>query len=195
MLRKTLLSAIALSLVAGTAAFAQNAGDRQQGVSKREGARQTMFQRLDRNGDGIISSDEFAGRHLDMLRAADADGDGTLTQDELLTYVINREFQRRAERAARWLDIDGDGTVTLEEIEAHQQKRFALLDRNNDGELSQEELRRGGHGWRAMHEHRRGEHGPRFSMRRGEGKQHRFMHRMKHAETAAPATPAAETAE
>jgi len=118
-----------------------------------------------------------------MLRKADANNDGTLTEDELVTYVMDREFRRQAQRTARRLDIDGNGTVTLAEIENHKNKRFALLDRNNDNQLSHDELRRGASGKR-MHMHRWDRDGERFAMRRGDGRHHKFMHRMEPADNA-----------
>lgn len=162
MLRKIFISAIALSLAAGTAAFAQSEGGTPEYTERRP---MGMFDRLDVDGNGSIAADEFGGERLEMLRATDADGDGTLSEDELLTYVMERAFKRRAERAARYLDIDGDGTVTLAEIEDHQNKRFALFDRNNDGEVSREELQRSGFARRMMHFHGARGEGPRAAFR------------------------------
>ncbi|MFC6489084.1 EF-hand domain-containing protein [Nitratireductor sp. GCM10026969] len=169
MLRKVLVSAVALSLAASTAALAQDVETETSAGPERterpERGPHGMFSRLDRDGDGRIGADEFGGGRLEMMRAADADGDGALTEEEIATYLMNRHFQRRAERAARHLDINGDGTVTIAEIEDYQGKRFALLDRDNDGQISREEMRRSGMGKRFMHHRRMGEHGPRAAMR------------------------------
>ncbi|WP_309085808.1 EF-hand domain-containing protein [Chelativorans sp.] len=207
MLRTVLVSAIALSVAAGAAALAQDAQPTQppaasgnqspaasgnQAPTATEGAQRRtggVFGRLDADGNGTIAREELGGDRLEMLRAADENNDGTLTEQELVTYLTNREFQRRAERTARRLDIDGNGTVTIAEIEDHHNKRFALLDRNNDGQLSQDELRRGGMGKRVMHM-RRGD-GPRFAMGRGDGPRHEFRHRRM--ESAAPGTPSDDT--
>lgn len=190
MLRKILVSTVALSLVAGTAALAQEGGEAPAASERSDRGPIRMFDRLDANGDGTIAEEEFGGERMEMLLAADADGDGTLSEDELLTYVMERAFKRRAERAARYLDIDGDGTVTLDEIEDHQNKRFALLDRNNDGEVSREELQRSGFARRMMHFHRiRGE-GPR-SASRADAPHGKYRHHMRHAAPAGE-TPAEE---
>jgi len=170
-------------MVAGAAAVAQEAGTKAPAASERtERAPGRFFSRMDADANGSISSEELGGERLDLLRKADANNDGTLTEDELVTYVMEREFRRQARRMANRLDIDGDGTVTLAEIENHQNKRFALLDRNNDNQLSQDELSRGGFGKR-MHMHRWGRDGE-----RGGDRHHKFMHRMEPAEEA----PAAE---
>jgi len=191
MLRTVLVSAVALSMVAGAAAFAQDAGTEAPAASERtERGPGRFFGRMDADANGSITSEELGGERLELLRQADANNDGTLTEEELVTYVMNREFRRQAQRTAQRLDIDGNGTVTLAEIEDHQNKRFALLDRNNDNQLSQDELRRGGFGKR-MHM-RGGDHdGERFAMRRGDGRHHKFMHRMERA-TPAQNAPANE---
>ncbi|WEX11420.1 EF-hand domain-containing protein [Chelativorans sp. AA-79] len=179
MFRKILVSALALSVAAGAVSLAeaqQADNDAPAAAQPAPNAPKGIFGRLDADGDGSISQDEFGGTRMDMLQAADENQDGTLSQEELTNYVMLREFQRRAERLANRLDIDGDGTVTVAEIEDHQGKRFALLDRNSDGMLSQDELRRGEFGKRAMHMRGMDRDGPRFSMRHGEGHHRKFMH-------------------
>lgn len=178
MLRKIFVSTISLSLITGAAAFAQSEGEKEAPAATeraQRGPAARFFNRLDTNGDGVITVDEFGSGRLDALRSADIDGDGVLSQDELFAYVQERAFRRQAERMARFLDIDGDGIATLEEIETYQAKRFALLDRNNDGEVSPDELRRGG--WRMARSHNH-HHGGRYWHGSRQGK---FMHRMNSA--------------
>ncbi|MCT7375167.1 EF-hand domain-containing protein [Chelativorans salis] len=183
MLRKVLLPALAFSLMTGTAALAQSEAEADKpavALKHGEKMRGKIFSRFDQDDDGTVIAEEFGGERLKALQAADTDGDGALSQEELVTYVTKREFERRAERMTRMLDIDGDGTVTLAEFENHQGERFALLDRDDNGELSEDELRRAAEDFRAMH---RGgiQDGPRFAMRhRGPGPRfkHMRMHKM-----------------
>ncbi|WP_336068148.1 acid-shock protein [Nitratireductor rhodophyticola] len=179
-----LLSAMALSLIAGSAAIAQEAssdgavpqaaGERMNGKG---GKTMRGFARLDANGDGSITIEEFSAVRLEGLKAADADGDGVLSETELQDMVTERIVERRAKRAAQRLDIDGDGTVTIAEIESQQAKRFALMDANDDGKVDQREMRRGfrqmadrrgGHHGKMMHHKRDHGGGPRGDMRPGE---------------------------
>ncbi|KFB09770.1 EF-hand domain-containing protein [Nitratireductor basaltis] len=199
MFRKIILSALALSLLAGTAAVhAQDnspatpeaSSSREAGATPRQGR---MLQRLDTNNDGQVSAEEFAARHTGRLSEVDANGDGELSKEELADHLMRRAFERRAERLAKRLDINGDDTVTLEEIEGHQAKRFALADRNDDGVLDQDELRKFA-GERGMHKGKRhgghmehGEKGGREGMRHHMRKVHDGQDRKPVTPRAAPA--------
>ena len=166
MKRTILLSALAASLVAGSAAVAQEKpadGAAPPGAAEgtKSGKMMRGMDRLDTDGDGAISLEEFSGKRLERLESADADGDGTLSATELQDHITKREAERKARRAARRLDVDGDGKVTLAEIESQQKKRFALMDANDDGKLDQREMRRG---FRQMAGERGGRHGMRGKM-------------------------------
>ena len=118
-----------------------------------------MMERLDTDNSGDISAAEFSERRLGWLSEAD-DGDGVLSIEEITAAMEQRRQERREARLMRRFDIDGDGEITLEELETQQEKRFALLDRDNDGTLQRDEMRRGGrHGGHGKHHGMR--HGPR----------------------------------
>lgn len=169
MLRKILMSAVALSMVAGPVALAQGNAEQPADKPAAEKRLPRGFEALDANKDGFISPDEFAKRRIDALKSADTDGDGVLSQDELAAYIQKRDLERRARAMSRMLDIDGDGKVTIEELEKQNAKRLALMDTNDDGKLSPEELQRAhrfmgprhpGFGPHGMRAHHRGWHGP-----------------------------------
>lgn len=126
--------------------------------------RNKRVDRLDADKDGTISKEEFlADRNL---KDADTNGDGVLSADELTAMIQKREMERKVERLTRRLDVDGDGKVTIAEIENQKAKRFALMDRNDDGKLEARELRRMKHhrghhkfGRHGHHDRDRGHHG------------------------------------
>ncbi|HEX7037662.1 MAG TPA: hypothetical protein VF210_17970 [Pseudomonadales bacterium] len=81
------------------------------------------FDRLDTDGDGLLSREEFDGRKLRAARRAemrerlfarlDADGSGGLSRDELPD----------PSRRLAAMDADGDGMVTRAEAHAYRQAR------------------------------------------------------------------------
>jgi hypothetical protein len=124
-------------------------------AAERGGMRARMsartMERLDTDGSGDISAEEFAARGIGRIVEADADGDGILTIEEIVDYMEQRRAERREARLLRRFDIDGDGTITVEELERHQEKRFAADEmprrqgmRGHGGPRGQ---RGGGMGW------------------------------------------------
>src|SRR4051812_11652681 len=80
-------------------------------------AASTLFDRLDRNHNGVLNKRELGGRVTGQEFAeADPDKDGTLTKNEFLT-VVEKRF-----KAA---DPDNDGTI--DDKEFHTRSGRALL--------------------------------------------------------------------
>ncbi|UXN59076.1 EF-hand domain-containing protein [Phyllobacterium zundukense] len=116
-----------------------------------------MQGKMDKNDDGAVDLSEFT--NMDRLKQADTNGDGTLSQDEIQAMVMKRIVERQARRMTNRLDVNGDGVVTIAEVEKQKEKRFALMDRNDDGKLERSELRHGkdthkGHERRGHQQHR-----------------------------------------
>ncbi len=95
-----------------------------------------FIQRFDRNGDGLVSIDEFPGseRRFDRL---DSNGDGTIDADE----APQRPSQHRPdpEELIADFDEDGDGQLSLEEFPGPDH-HFERLDSDKNGFLTSEEL-------------------------------------------------------
>ena len=103
-----------------------------------------MFERLDQNGDGVLTSDEVPEerqRFFDrMMQRADQNQDGRLTQEEFTASLNNggggrgpmRGGRFEAERMFERFDRNGDGEITPDEIPQRAQ-RMMQLDRNGDG--------------------------------------------------------------
>lgn len=70
------------------------------------------FNRMDANGDGVITADEMdgdgdgGGRGGRMLERADANNDGRITRAEM---------QAASQAMFRMMDANGDGTVSEDE--------------------------------------------------------------------------------
>ena len=103
-----------------------------------------MFERLDSDGNGSISADEFnmpSDRPSPEMRM-DTNGDGVLTRDE----VIAVSEQRSAEALERFDSVDTDGNGAIDNDE-RRLSLFNRMDADGDGALTKREVmksRRGG---------------------------------------------------
>ncbi|MCE6959329.1 EF-hand domain-containing protein [Cereibacter sphaeroides] len=150
-MRKLIGSALGLALmVSGGSALAS--GDRSRAI----GGHQFDFAKIDQDDDGTLSVAELAAAGAARIAAADADRDGKLSTAEVVEAEVRR-FREIAEarvkdRFAR-MDADHDGFLTQAEAgpPGGAEGLLKQLDRDGDGALSKEELmRRRGEGWREM---------------------------------------------
>ena len=112
------------------------------------------MERFDLDKDGSITQDEVNKFRADRLNKFDTDDDGALTLQEYEALWMDA-MKRRMVRQFQGHDADGDGKVTTEEFGERTKYMVLRRDRNGDGVLNQDDLRRmGRHG-------KRGRHGPR----------------------------------
>ncbi len=133
MVNKSLIAIAAMATaLAGGIAFAEGAGG---------------FAAADKDGDGKVSVAEIDERRRDFVAKADADKDGFITEAEMSAL----RDRKKAERQAKFFpDANKDGFVDRREHDDAARARFAGLDKNADGRLSEDEMRAG---------HRRGHRG------------------------------------
>lgn len=143
---------IALALIA-------NLGFSSIAHAQDENAPRHGFAKLDSDGDGVISRDEFLAQHQSRFAKVDADGDGIISEEEKATVEEARQAKREERRAklrerrekAREktlaeFDANGDGQLDASEREAVALNRFDRMDKNGDGVLSEDELPKRRHG-------------------------------------------------
>ncbi|MGP9811174.1 EF-hand domain-containing protein [Rhodopseudomonas sp. NSM] len=83
-------------------------------------ANNPLIKTLDADGDGVVSPEEAKAGTAALLKKHDADGNGTLSKKEFGDMVaeMSRGF---AERPFAMLDADNDGQVSVVEINAPAQ--------------------------------------------------------------------------
>ncbi|EJN01640.1 hypothetical protein [Phyllobacterium sp. YR531] len=152
------LSGTFLTVFALGGAFAQTQTPEQapavKEATKASGHEHKRGARIDTNDDGVLDQAEFT--NIDRLKEADTDKDGTLSKQEIEAMAMKRVVERQAQRMTKRLDVDGDGVVTIAEVEKQKAKRFALMDRNDDGKIDKSEMRQGRKGHHGHNKH----HGP-----------------------------------
>jgi len=98
-----------------------------------------LFQRYDTDKNGEISRQEVDAARAARIKAMDSNGDGRVSREERRAYMQHQMEERRAASFAA-LDTNHDGKIDLEEYQADAAKRFARLDRDGNGGLTQAEL-------------------------------------------------------
>lgn len=134
-MKKSTKLAIAFLALAGTASSAMADND-----GRRGDMRGMRFERADADKSGDITFEEFSAAMKTRMGTADADGDGKMTVAEIASAIERMRAERRAQRIVDRFDTDGDGMLTTAEIESRQKKKFALMDRNDDGKVVKEEM-------------------------------------------------------
>lgn len=95
--------------------------------------------RGDADGDGKLSLTEFQATAQKRLMRADKDADGKLSLQEWLARPAATKAKHDPTKQFNRLDANKDSQLDAAELEALVKRRFAALDKNADGALSEEE--------------------------------------------------------
>jgi hypothetical protein len=96
---------------------------------------------FDTNNDGKITQAEVDQSRRDRFVQFDTDQDGKLSLQEYQALWLDAMRRHMVDRFQA-LDDDGDAAVTTEEFVAPFDKLVKRMDRNDDGEVTRDELRR-----------------------------------------------------
>ena len=100
------------------------------------------FKQLDVNHDGVVSQYEYDSDAAILLM--DANHDDHVSGSELQTFIGPHPGGTKfAERRMARGDMNGDKQLSDEELRRALKFRFEWLDRNKDGNVDLEEMRRG----------------------------------------------------
>jgi len=134
-LSKTLITTLGITLLASASVVIAD--------PRHEDGQNRFMNFFDSNGDSKVTYDEFLGASKDRFSRIDADHNGSISEEEFSTYMQSRREQRQKERA-ELMDTNKDGKISKEEFLAHSQqraeRRFGWMDKNNDGQLTDDEL-------------------------------------------------------
>ncbi|MGI9434439.1 MAG: EF-hand domain-containing protein [Geminicoccaceae bacterium] len=112
-----------------------------------------MMQQFDVDQDGKLTRAEIDDGLRSRITSADRDGDGNLNLEEFQPLLVE-VMQPRIVKGFQFLDTDGDAVITPDEIEQPLNRMVSHLDRNDDGDLSADELQKRRGGWgRGHHGH------------------------------------------
>lgn len=130
-MRKSIILATGLALIAGTAALAA-----EPYLPRSE----KSFARADANKDGKLALAEFTPLADRALTRLDGNGDKAVTQVEIETK-LQEALHRRVERIMTLMDADRNGTITGQELDKLVADMFNSADDDKDGGLSMAEVR------------------------------------------------------
>jgi hypothetical protein len=97
--------------------------------------------KMDTNGDGMVSAAEHAAGSTAKFHSMDADMDGNVTAAE--ADAFHKQSGKAPMASGEWVkkqDTNGDGMISSSEQAANAEARFAKLDANSDGNLTEAEL-------------------------------------------------------
>ncbi len=106
-------------------------------IADAEGRGAQMFERLDANADGQVTTAEMMAHKTEMFTTADTNADGLLDTAE--REAMREKVRRRAERDGVRGDTDGDGNVSLSEFTA-MNPLFDRADADANGTVTRAEF-------------------------------------------------------
>ena len=125
------------------------------------GAEGMFFKEIDKNGDGVISKQEFDAFHNAHFKEMDTNKDGKITREEM--DAMHKKMADKCdvsyETRFNEVDINHDGGLSKDEMEIGMPmlfKHFDEVDTNKDGKISKGELN---DYMQKMHDKMHGKHG------------------------------------
>ncbi|MEL6519915.1 MAG: hypothetical protein AAFQ66_03065 [Pseudomonadota bacterium] len=120
---------------------ADRRGDRGRGDRRGAARFERLLETFDANADGDLTQEEITAARQAQLTEFDSNGDGSLDLAEYEALWLSVMRDRMVDRFQAH-DDDGDGQVTTEEFNEEFAGLVERRDRNGDGVLNAEDMRR-----------------------------------------------------
>lgn len=126
------LAAFLGSLMAGTA-LADDAANKAPSPSS--------FQRMDGDGNGKVTEQEFIDSRAERFAKLDQNGDGKVTGEEFdSASTQHTSGSNQGQTMIKVFDQNGDGGASIDEFKAVAAAAFVKQDANKDGLLTEDEM-------------------------------------------------------
>ncbi len=137
-MKKNLLTMLTLAALVTLGSTAVEAGCRDSATNK-SGRTIALFNKMDLDGNGVVTLDEAKSQREARFKEADTDGDGTLSLPE---FKVMKEKKREAKMQKKLLKMDknSDGKVSMEEF-VNYKRLFERMDGNDDNTITQDEVK------------------------------------------------------
>ena len=114
------------------------------------GGAAAIVEQFDANQDQRLSTAEIDQGIQSRIAAVDSNGDGNLNLEEFQPLLVEI-MKPKIVDGFQFLDADGDTVITPDEIQRPVNRIMSFLDRNDDGELTFDEMRKRHRGWGRGH--------------------------------------------
>lgn len=113
-MKKILMFAVFVSAFSAVPVLAQEAPEASSDSKPPRAAR--MFEKMDLDGDGMVTKEEFTKAHEDRFAKMDADGDGKITDGELAAFKrsMHEKYHGMKRRAPKSEGAESEAPATAD---------------------------------------------------------------------------------